>query len=510
MSRENDLLLEKLMESKATEDKVAKNVVGKTQVNKAAADAMAAANAAAAAAANGQLAYSGEFQSDGVISSNYQDHGIGTNLFSFRSVNLTWRPYTWFTWSGGSSPFSNTNNLDVFYDGSMTRDVVRIWSNLNAYNSFGFRHITLQERNWSANTPHIASIFVKPILNCEIELKIEEYATDADAAAGTPIARSVNGPSVALLANQEYRIAFPYTSGPDTAPVMVLRVRGKRTAGSGAGITEPFARIYDWMLEEVVAGQTQPSKFVMPHPQRGDLSTNALEEDALKGAIFGLNLSKGSGSLGVNIEAGSAYVPSVEKIVPYPGGTHTLGTSITGVRYLYLEANADGSEGTIVSSTTATATNPYTGTARTMSGDTNRRFIGVVVVYNSIIPQFSDHLGWYTFQDDAAVRQLATHTDATNHNVDCSNVIPLFSRLADIRIRAQHSAATSGTVSAGTPGVHLPANSEGVLKAQYHSSSVRAQDRGPVRTNSSREVVYGQNNANATIFCDIMGFFYER
>ncbi len=522
VSRENDVLLEKLMEIKATEDHVAKKSVGKTQVDVAAAAAMAAANQAALdaasassdasdallAAADGQQAYQGNFVSPGVIATDFQDHGKGENLFDYRDVSLGWRPYGWYTYDP-TSPY--TDNFDVWYDTVLERDALRAYSEVTQFNTLGYRHITSPQTGHMTSTPHIASMYVRTFTGrpCDIQMRIEEYATEAAANSGSSPVRTITSSTFALSGDSRYRLSLPFDTG--TSPYLVLRIRVKRTGGI-AGILS-ICSIYNWMLEEVVSGQTEPSKFTLPEPKRGDLSSNAIEASALEGFIWGLTLAR-TGTTTFDVSAGAAFVPGVDKIVPFAGSSETLAGTGAGVRYVYLESNLDGSDGTIFVQNNTAPEAPYVGTARTQVGNTMRRFIGCFIVYGSAIARFQDAGSsssiFFTYQDDRSLRVITTTTPLTSSTISLVGYMPTFSKQAFMQARLTYQ-STASTMNVG-PGGTNTGGGVGVLNCTVSSNGVRQMDEGMVQTSggTSLEISHAVTAQPVDGALSIKGFWYER
>ncbi len=500
MKRENDQMLEELMEAKATEDHVAKKAVGKTQIDKNAADAMAAANAAAAAAAQGVQAYNGTFVSTGAISSSYQDHGTGRNLLPYPEVTFSNLPYGAYYYNN----VSFTNDAWVTkLAGDVDDDALVFRGDLNV--TSGWVPVTNPFSTHIKNVPNLFSAYFSPIFASTVDMRVRGFASKADCLAGTPDTEVFGMPGVATVSGGISRPSMIFTP---TANWLRVEVRTTRTSGAAAQPTFSSAGYFYPMLESVLAGQTQPSKFSMPIPKRGDLSANLQEGGALSGYISGLGVSKSGSSTDIAIEAGACYIPGASKVVSYPGGTLTL-SSTAAVRYIYLNANTDGTV-TVTSSTTAPAA-PYTGTAKCFPTDDRRRFIGMAVVYGSVVADFADASGLYSFQDDKMSREIVTQaTNTTAVSQSLASYMPSFATLADIEVKGLWVAGTTQASSfVGTPGVH--AAGTGVLSAITRNDATRQIVRGLVKTNSTPSITYSvtsSTNVNITIY--MMGFYYER
>jgi hypothetical protein len=144
---------------------------------------------------------------------------------------------------------------------------------------------------------------------------------------------------------------------------------------------------------------------------------------ASKTHIAGLELSWVSASA-INISVGSAYIPSINRIIEVTSTINltslSLGNSVYG--YVYLLAN-----GTAECVTTAPAA-PYSGFARAKGSDTSRRFLGTLLTNSSgNIIQFThdSYVGKMRYIDNTNTRLVSNGLNSTpDVTTDLSSFVP--------------------------------------------------------------------------------------
>lgn len=195
-----------------------------------------------------------------------------------------------------------------------------------------------------------------------------------------------------------------------------------------------------------------------------------------KGHIEGNKMVWLSGS-GLRLTSGSTYIPSLGYAIDAPTDIDKTGLSLAPSTWyhLYRYVNAGVPDFEVV--TTAPAT-PYSGTARSKTGDTSRRYVGSALtdgsgnIWNFLQTgteiQYQENLGNAPFGVGSGLMQ----TTATD--VALSSVVPLTSRLATLRVAADSTAALRLTNSETSASfiAFLAASSTSVFNFPTNSSQV--------------------------------------
>lgn len=218
-----------------------------------------------------------------------------------------------------------------------------------------------------------------------------------------------------------------------------------------------------------------------------------------RGYIDGLLPVYTSGT-GISIASGTAYIPGPGKNIYVPNGLALSGLSLSGNTwyYLYLYDNAGAPAIELV--TTAPSA-PYSGTARTKTGDTSRRFIcalrtsGATGLYNFIVNQ-----GFIEYRENipaAPFRVLAAGAATTPTGVNCSTVVPPTTQTAIFTF-----------TNIGTPVmfVQFPGLTSAVL--QQVAAGTRFKSQAPLST--AQFVDYANSGTGGNSFIDVCGYGMER
>lgn len=158
--------------------------------------------------------------------------------------------------------------------------------------------------------------------------------------------------------------------------------------------------------------------------------------------LVGLNLTWDSATT-LGVEIGAAYIPSLGRVLEVPTRLTTTFSGLTANTLYYVYLTSTGS--LLVSS--ALPSSPFFGDARTMTGDTSKRYIGEVLALSATtIYEFiylpSMRLVRYVTAQDAAPFGVLSDGRATNRTIiNLGAVVPPTTRLALINA-ANRNAAT--------------------------------------------------------------------
>jgi hypothetical protein len=233
---------------------------------------------------------------------------------------------------------------------------------------------------------------------------------------------------------------------PATGDYTFAQIGSKPTTLSGYGITDAATSAQgakaDTAVQSVVAGtnvtvdNTDPRNPVLSATGGGSLPP---------GYIDGLQLKWVSGTA-LTVSSGSAYIQSTGAVLAAASDIAKSGLSLSASTWyhVYLYSNAGTPDVEIVTTAPATA---YSGTARSKTGDTSRRYVG------SVLTNSTGSL-WYFIHADRRVsygwggagglpqRVLSGGTATTATTISISGSVPVTATHATARL-------TNGDTSAG-------------------------------------------------------------
>lgn len=189
------------------------------------------------------------------------------------------------------------------------------------------------------------------------------------------------------------------------------------------------------------------------------------------GYIDGLNLVWNSGT-SISVTSGSAYIESLGAIVNVSDALTLSGLSLTASTwyhvYLYLNAGVPAIE-----CVTTDPASPYSGTARSKTGDTSRRYIASVRVNPSgNIIRFVECGGTVKYEVSAFDNNILSGGVSTSPTeVDPSLFIPITCEIASIR--AQNEADTYAIIGNSANSYIIPFNERSVLIMDIPASSTK-------------------------------------
>jgi len=148
----------------------------------------------------------------------------------------------------------------------------------------------------------------------------------------------------------------------------------------------------------------------------------------------------------IGIETGAAYVPDLNKTLKITAPIVKSGLSPAGNSWYYIYLFENFGAPDIVFSNVAPSS-PYFGAARTLQGDTSRRFIAALRVGASGFRPFLIIDGMIAYADSATLyTSLSNGTATVSTAVDMSSVVPPTTRSCRLAV---YGPATGGTMSVG-------------------------------------------------------------
>ncbi|WP_323162768.1 hypothetical protein [Stenotrophomonas maltophilia] len=228
------------------------------------------------------------------------------------------------------------------------------------------------------------------------------------------------------------------------------------------------------------------------------------------GYIDGLKMEWVSGTQ-IRFTSGSAYIPSLGRALALAAAitkSPSLAASTWYHAYLYSNGGTPDVEVTITAPDT-----PYSGTARTKTGDTSRRYIGSFRTDPSgTIAKFKHNIsnGYVAY---LAIRDLSLNAGAqiTTTTVSLSATIPVTSVAAALIISLDASGAALFTGNSEMPVTALASNNFLGYTESSTQVSVSRMDGHPV--DSSQAISYRLSatpSAGTGAYIRVMGYSYER
>ncbi len=450
----------------------------------------------------GQLAYDGQFASAGIIASSYQDHGVGRNLLKYKAVGLYGYPYGLWVYNN----FAQSDRELVYIGVPVEQDTVALSGDLNV--ATPYRVIMLPQSGFELNVPEIFSAYCYLGYDADVNIRVRQAATydDALTVSGTQTTIATG----ATLSGAAGQIVRPTVAFTPTQPYLRFEFQTTRTGGGLAGTSLKTAHWFNFMQEAVAAGQTQPSKFVLPIPNRGDFAANLIEADALKGYISGLGVSYTS-STTINVSAGAAYIPGLARIVRLPAGVDITPVMSTTARhyYVYLYEDASGI-GQIEVVTTVPGV--YQSTARQKSGDSTRRYLGAI--NNTLTPsvrRFEREGNFLLYTDSESSEQVVGGSAATtNTTVNCSPYAPPGILTLWVVANGYSTASANRRCFLARPGGTLSPNAlEGQAMVEVYPNQT-GRYIGWIRCDSVQDLQFAWNGINAQLYMYVRGYLDER
>lgn len=224
-----------------------------------------------------------------------------------------------------------------------------------------------------------------------------------------------------------------------------------------------------------------------------------------KGYIDGLKMTWVSGTQ-IQVSAGAAYVPGPKRIAELAAAT-TLTPSLAVSTWYYVYLTVSGATVGVEAVTTAPAA-PYTGTARTKTGDSSRRYLGAFKTDASgAIIGFDNLAGGLLFYRIPSAsfgnfQILAGGAATTPTDLDCSAYIPATAKLGYFQLQIN-----AGTLTNLMPSGVTASPVADLIVTRGASIGIYT---GACRIGVSQKVAYQAGDSSSTTFVWIKGYYEER
>jgi hypothetical protein len=228
-----------------------------------------------------------------------------------------------------------------------------------------------------------------------------------------------------------------------------------------------------------------------------------------RGYIDGLKMEWLSAT-SLRITTGAAYIPILDQVLDVPSAItkSSISLSASAWHHLYLFSNA-GVPDFEVSATAPAA--PYSGSARTKTGDTSRRYVGSVKTdASSQIIKFLQAGNSVLYQANTALaplRILSNGLATTTTVVSAAGAIPVTSKKMTARL-VSLSATPSNNLFVANPFAFPVVSDPNFIIAIGNNVNVYV----PIATDDSQNInyVYGVGPGATGAYVEVNGYEYER
>lgn len=227
------------------------------------------------------------------------------------------------------------------------------------------------------------------------------------------------------------------------------------------------------------------------------------------GYIDGLMLQWVSATA-LTVATGSAYIEGSGKIVPSSAAIAKAGLALSASTWyhVYLYLNAGTPDVEIVT----TAPVVYSGTARSKTGDTSRRYLGSVLtdgagnLYNFL--HVANRMQWRLDPGAAPFRVLSGGVATVATSVSLAGAVPVTSRLAQLRLI--NLATNAAILRVGTSDDSSAAGIAAINQSPAGSTVSQAFLDLPIDSSQAIEYNFTAAPAGSGAFIDVYGYTYER
>lgn len=244
-----------------------------------------------------------------------------------------------------------------------------------------------------------------------------------------------------------------------------------------------------------------------------DAANARLAEQAVvipPGYIDGLNLVWNSGT-SISVTSGSAYIEGASAVVNVPSALTLSGLSLTASTwyhvYLYLNAGVPAIE--CVTAAPATA---YSGTARSKTGDTYRRYIGSVRtggsgnIYNFL--QIGIKVMYRAGNGVSPFRIVSNSTSTTQTSASASAIVPATARQVSCQLINLSNSGSGVQLCTGTSDGSQPGPPLGGIYIVREQSTLIAEH--PLDSSQALTYWLSAVPASGGAYIDVYGYSYER
>ncbi|WP_414604344.1 hypothetical protein [Stenotrophomonas sp. AR029] len=223
----------------------------------------------------------------------------------------------------------------------------------------------------------------------------------------------------------------------------------------------------------------------------------------MAGHILGLRMEY-VGPAALRVSSGSAWIPSLQRAVEVPSALTLNGLSLTANTWYHVFLYMNGTAPAIEAVTAAPAA-PYSGTARTKTGDTSRRYIGSFRTDAAgAILNFQHEGGRIIYQgflNQAPFTVLSNGSSTTEATVSLAAVIPPTARVGMLR-HTNGSTATSSRMN----------NASAVFPNYVMNFGTGADAFIDFVVNANQSVTYwcGGAPSPSGVYIQVLGYVLER
>ena len=224
------------------------------------------------------------------------------------------------------------------------------------------------------------------------------------------------------------------------------------------------------------------------------------------GMITGLVMSWNSGT-SLTVSSGAAHIEGTGRVLAAPSTITKAGLSLSNntTYHVYLYSNAGTPDVEVVTTAPAAA---YSGTARSKTGDTSRRYVGSVRsdgsgnMHNFLMSGLV--VLYRNKQDSASFRLLNGGTATTETTMSVATVVPPTARIASLRLINLASSGnlytgTSDDSAAGPPVSGIVGLSQGQAFVQH-----------PLNSSQAITYWYDTTPSGGSAVIDVYGYTFER
>lgn len=240
----------------------------------------------------------------------------------------------------------------------------------------------------------------------------------------------------------------------------------------------------------------------------GKLQAQITDNLIPKGYIDGLQMQWVSGTA-LTVSTGAAYIEGSGKVLRATSAIAKSGLSLTASTWyhVYLYSNAGTPD--IELSTTAPAS-PYSGTARSKTGDASRRYLGSVqtdAIGN--IFSFIVNGNLVSYREDVAngvFRLLSSGTSTTEASVSCTGVIPATANIGLLNFI--NTATSGGVIRSGVSDDNFSApGAKGIAYVRAQSAALLTH---PLDSSQAFTYWFDAAPSGGGAYINALGYFYER
>jgi hypothetical protein len=328
-----------------------------------------------------------------------------------------------------------------------------------------------------------------------------QFGGNGTVTAGTGI--SVTGNQVSLA-----NTAVTASSYGDTTHVATFTVnaQGQLTLAGAAAIAFPVATVFGRTGAVVAAANdyTFAQLASKPSTLSGYGITDALATITPAGYIDGMKMVWNSAT-SISVTSGTCYIQGSSAVISFPSLLTLSSLSLTASTWYHLYGYLNAGVPAIELVTTAPAS-PYSGTARSKTGDTSRRYLGSVKTDGSgnVLSFLVGGYGIVKYKENVVsvgFRILTNGTATTSTSVSASVAVPVSARIFSSRLINNASSGGSFGISTGDGG-SSPYLSVG--------SNTTAYVDLPLDSSQNLNYIFSSAPVGGGGYIDVFGYIYER